>query len=348
MTPDCRLTGGGLASHRGLAICLVLVACAQPSMTGTYAAKDAGGLVMVDLVQSENGALTGRLEALSVKPDGQVSDDTAGLTGMRDKDAVSLSIKANSFLSVTKQLSASIDGGSLTVTFPGASALKLDRVSMSQFVADATALRTAAAEKAKQVMAQQQAAEAARKAGAQLQADEQRRHSEQEQLADYLPKLAGAMDGFAASASRLNESGPKVVASYDHVTKGMEELLTREQSVAGQDRYVVMRGQMSVALSQRSIGTDQFHNDVERRSRDLTNAIGQIETGIQAALTRCQSPSAVSSPLLIMRCKELSARVDAHRNRAKSALATMAELESHYLATAARQRIIVRSSEEAE
>jgi len=69
MRPNCRPTGGSLASHRGLAICLVLGACGQSSMTGTYATKEADGLVMVDLVQSANGALTGRIETLSVKPD---------------------------------------------------------------------------------------------------------------------------------------------------------------------------------------------------------------------------------------------------------------------------------------
>lgn len=64
-----------------LALLLPLTACGRPDASGVYLAKAERRLTLIQLVQARDGAVTGRVETVSIGPDGLVSDESRPLDG---------------------------------------------------------------------------------------------------------------------------------------------------------------------------------------------------------------------------------------------------------------------------
>lgn len=324
----------------------LLASCGQSSMTGTYVSKSENSIAMVHLVQSQNGALTGRIEAIDVKPDGSVTDNGANLTGVRDGEAVSLSVNSNSILSQGKQVSATIDGSRLIITAAGSSApLELQRTDMATFLKDSAALRARASKLGQETQArEQQAIQDRASRDAQI-ANEKRILDQQQQLLSGITDLNEAMDAFRPRAERIAKRAVAVAAGYDRMTSAMQELLGRQQAMANQERFSVQRGQIGVAIAQRATATEQNHNEVESGSRDVANTLDRIEAGLNEALGRCQSSAAMTRGDLIESCRNLALRAADHRAIASKTRLQFDTLETKYKAAAARQAEIQRSSD---
>jgi hypothetical protein len=324
----------------------MLSGCGQSPLTGTYVSKSENSIAMVDLVQSQNGVLTGRIEAIDVKPDGSVTDTGANLTGVRDGEAVSLSVNSNSILSQGKQVSATIDGSKLIITAAGSSApLELQRTDMATFLKDSAALRARASKLGQETQArEQQAIQDRASRDAQI-ANEKRILDQQQQLLSGITDLNEAMDAFRPRAERIAKRSVAVAAGYDRMTSAMQELLGRQQAMANQERFSVQRGQIGVAITQRATATEQNHNEVESGSRDVANTLDRIEAGLNEALRRCRSPAASARRDLVEACLRLGSSASEHRLLASKMRSQLEGLEKQYRAISARQAQIQRSSE---
>lgn len=75
-------------------------------------------------------------------------------------------------------------------------------------------------------------------------------------------KLTEAVGQFDALTDRYRTEISSVEARYQSITSKMNELLRRERDLVGDPNASVARGQLSVAISQASIATDQLHNRV--------------------------------------------------------------------------------------
>ena len=89
-------------------LAMSLVACGKPTVTGTYVGKSGDSVVLLDLVQTGGGQVTGRLEGISLKADGSISDDASAVSGLTDGKSVSLAAKPTSLLPITVQITGKL------------------------------------------------------------------------------------------------------------------------------------------------------------------------------------------------------------------------------------------------
>lgn len=112
-------------------------------------------------------------------------------------------------------------------------------------------------------------------------------------------KLAVAVDQFDAVADRYHTEISSVDAKYQAITSRMDELLQRERDLVGDPNASVTRGQLSVAINQASIATDQLHNQVlsfELQVRDQVRPLWQSVWPVTQTCHRAASPDFKPGP----------------------------------------------------
>jgi hypothetical protein len=275
-----------------------------------------------------------------------LDDKGANLTGVRDGEAISLSVGANSIFSSTKQVSGILTGNKLTVTSAGsAGPLVLLKSDMATFLKDTAVLRVSASKlgedaRLRELKAtQDRTVQEAQLAEAERIADQQRR------LVNDLRELNAAIDAMQPRAARVAKRAELVSAGYDRATAEMTRLLTRQRSTVGQERYDVQRGQIGVAISQQAVQTDGVHNEVESGSRDIMGTLDRIEGGLTEVLARCTLPSSVARSDIAHECQALSQRAPTHQAIATRLRAQLNGLATQYRSIAQRQAEIQRASE---
>jgi hypothetical protein len=103
----------------GLAVALSLVGCTKPTATGSYSKTNHNGALLIDLVEAENGKLSGRVESVTLMADGSVQDQTAAVEGQADSEHLILTIKPGEFLAQAETISAERGGDELHISGKG-------------------------------------------------------------------------------------------------------------------------------------------------------------------------------------------------------------------------------------
>ena len=122
---------------------LALSACARPDASGIYLAKSDREAAMIQLVQTGDGAVTGRVEVVSIGPGGVLNDRSATVEGVAARRELVFR-PAIAWLGGVSA-SGSFNRDSLTLS-GGGSALKARKASLAAFEKAAAQLRVRAAE----------------------------------------------------------------------------------------------------------------------------------------------------------------------------------------------------------
>lgn len=120
-----------------------------------------------------------------------------------------------------------------------------------------------------------------------------------DETAETAGKLAEAVGQFDAVADRYRTDISSVDAKYQAITSRMDDLLQRERDLVGDPNASVTRGQLSVAISQASIATDQLHNQVlsfESQVRDQVRPLWQSVWPVTQTCHRAPSPDFKPGP----------------------------------------------------
>jgi hypothetical protein len=310
--------------------------CGKPTVTGTYVGKSGDGVVLLDLVQADGGQVTGRLEGISLKPDGSISDDASAVSGLTDGKSVSLAARPISLLPVTVQITGKLEGGHLNVSAGDTFSSDLVRSDVATFHDEAAKLRkrsstilaaraAAAAEQAAQVAAQQAAQQAAAGRAALLQT---------------ITALVPRVDQMNARLGSIATKGATIEAAYTKTTEQMVALLERERALTG-DARSYQRGQVSYAIQQNASAADRAHSQVQSSQIELGGSLTQLGTEADAALASCRgvSPETTEPPLQAA-CADFGTKVKTMIDLAKQGGQNLRSLESTYVREAQRQRQI--------
>lgn len=296
-----------------------LVACGKPSVTGTYVGKSGDSVVLLDLVQADGGQVTGRLEGISLKPDGRLSNDTSSVSGLTDGKSVSLAVKPIALLPATVQITGKLEGRHLNVSAGGAFSADLVRSDVASFHGEAAKLR----KRSSAMLAARAAVEAEQ--ATQLAAEQAA--GRRAALLQTIAALVLRVDQMNARLGSVAVKSATIEAGYARTTEQMAALLERERSLRG-DARSFQRSQVSFAIQQGASSTERSHSEVQLSQSELGRSLKQLATEVGAALSSCRDLAPeVTEPPLQAACADLGNKAKAMGNLAEQGDQNLRSLE---------------------
>lgn len=233
-------------------------------ISGTYVGSSPDGAFLVEVVETNDGQLTGRYEQVLLQSSGKLADTNAALSGAANNGTVVITIKPTEFLSGSITISGTFDGRALHLAGGGnGTTLSLNLVS-----ADESVFRT-------QVANLTNVANQIHQAGLD---------------ADALAKARNfikLMDAFSAHADAQLKQFAPTEQNLQNITDQMRLALAREQATLGDGQASVARSQISVWISQAEVSASQIHNGIDAAYRDFDGKSAPILTKLTTAIPGC-------------------------------------------------------------
>jgi len=253
---------------RQWAIC-ILVAIISPAyaegISGTYVGKGADSAILVQLVQTGDGHLTGRYEQIALRANNKLERMNASINGSTDGRTVVVTIKPAEFLSGSFETSGTIEGSILHLNGGGyGSNLNLSLVKSEE--ADFRAQVT--------LLSNQQTLQSQVK--------------EQKDFVAHVKNLNQKLVAFSSAAETKFPKFESIEQRYRKITEAMRAGLKRQQSIYGEGQASVARGQISVAINQAGIDANQIHMEVQSAFSEFETSSRSLTEAMNKASSRCQ------------------------------------------------------------
>jgi hypothetical protein len=309
------------------AFVLSLSASAEASISGTYVGSGPDIAVLLQLVETNGGQLSGRYEQQKVVSGNRIEPLNASVSGTSDGKTVVLQIRPTEVLSSTYVLSGTISGSALQIDGGGYGQtfhLNLATGTEEDFKAKASGLAASVT----RVVATQN-----------LETD----------LASAELTLA-AMSKFSASP----EPNPSAFVPYEQryraLTQGMRAALSRQQSIPAFVQTPA-RGQIDVAINQAAIETTQIHDEVKSKQAELQQKVTAVLEKIARIARRCGDPGAQANiaPQTLEKLKLQCARIPPIAKQfgtdIEQIINSFERVEGVWREEQAKQQTIVRSAD---
>ena len=301
---------------------------AEPDVSGSYVGVSEAAAIMIQLVETPDGQVSGHYEALNFAAGGQLVDRTATLDGAAHAGVLVVRIRVSDGRSPISA-SGSVSGGALHIaagTAPGDLNLTLRLGDEAAFNATAAALHQQAAQ-----LASAQA--------------EQRRVQEQVKSASDFLAAAGAFavkqERYADEAGRFASAYPDISRRYAAFTQAMQAGLNRERSIVGNGQANLERGQVAMTIRQAAMEAKLFHSQVIARHNDDGMKLNQLAQQSADTRQRCGPPNAEVST-----CVSLAASTNRLSSRTRDLQVAFDASEGVWREQGAAQEAIVRRAGE--
>jgi hypothetical protein len=245
-----------------LALCCP--ALADSGISGTYVARVGNGAIFIELVETDNGRLTGRYEQMVLQPNGALSNMNASVTGAVNGTSVVVNIKPNGILTEAFTASGTYQSGNLSLSggaTTGSLRATMARGEEAEFRTQVAALVSQAnrmnAERATQEALQRQA-----QAETEMM---QRVRTVSEKMQQFLAQTPTPSNGFPKSEGRIKA-----------LTERMQMALARERAIWGRGQASLNRGQISLDIGHMSMDSGVIHMDVTSARRSFETTSGSI------------------------------------------------------------------------
>ena len=274
-----------------LGLSLLLAACGKPDASGIYVAKTDSRVTLVQLVQAQDGKLTGRLEESTIGVDGTVTTKEAMVDGSVSGNELMLRPASAWFGGI--QASGTISGSKLTLTNKS-DTLTADRSSLEEYQEAVAKLKGNAAEQ------QQKVAET----NAALQQEEARIQGERETAAT-VASIREAASLVANAATRLN-NGISKSPDFAKLASANTARVSR-MLAAAPNMSEVQRGQLGVQANQVIVGTNQIDVAREQYALRLNDVVNEAKDAAGPIAKHCgQKPA----PQFAAACQEAFAAMN--------------------------------------
>lgn len=264
----------------GIAVCatLLLVSCGRPDASGVYLAVSDRRVTLVQIVESKDGGLTGRLEQLSVNTDGTIKDETMPLDGAASGH--NLVFKPTSVWFGGLQASGTFSDGRLTLT--GAGFTIVTAISSLESYQTAVAHLQSIAAGDRQRIAEARALRARQAAQAKAFADAANKSATIENEAMRLRDDTAKMNTAIANCPDFRQraaSNTARIAKMLQVAKTLSGV-DRSQLAVEANQIEVGTNQIEVARSQYAIALNQIVQDagpMAAQLQQLCNSSGGVQ-----------------------------------------------------------------------
>jgi len=317
-----------------LGLLSLLAGCSPSNATGTYLAKFTNGLARLELVQAGDHSISGEIDWASYDSNGKLSTSSASVSGAIDGHSVNLTFKGNGFLAGTTTGAGELGWSGITLTgdFNGGtlSTAAFKKVSPNEYQVAFNTTKSAA----NAIVVAKGRAEA-----------EQRQN---EQKANFLGKMSALtlrLQHFEQQADIHLQRFPKAESIFAAITSDMQKKLDRERQLSD-ERYSVVRGQLSVSINQDSISMDQTHNG-------LGSLENSFRSDVLPALTEAEQMEAICldkarPAYLAQNCDQLSDALKSAKPKLHAFALGVDHLEEVYQQQQQRQKDIIVAANAAE
>ncbi len=314
----------GLARFAIFAFAAALTACGQGNVSGTYVAKSYGSVAMLELVQTDDGKLSGKLTTVSIGK-GRVQDGNASVSGVVHDAAISLTIQPTigplSLSIVTTTMAGSVSSGMLRLNTDASNGkvqtIEFLRSDVSEFESWASSIRETVQRAAEAQAKAEAKAKREREAAEALAKVERAQEQERTRLQRERDELLSDIKTFTDRVAKFEKTTGEFIPKFQKAETRYREVTVRAQQMRDQQRTVphYSRGQIAFAL--RSMlnfsgpmeGTrkaaEATTNDFEKGASDgaaivkrLTSGCGGINAGSDngaALVAACNSLPSVAS-----------------------------------------------------
>lgn len=264
---------------------LATAGCGKPDASGVYVAFDGQKVILIQLVQTSDGKLTGRVQETAVTPDGAVKEQSANADGSISGNE--LLLRPESIWSGGMQASGMVTGSELKLTGENFT-LTAERSSLAKYQEAVVRLRSNAAID-RQRIADARAAQAA---------DETRAKGIQDLLKQkaVLIDASNRLGFFATTLKTAIDRSPNFGQQAAANTARVAKMLRTAPTLSLLDR-----GQLSVAADQIAVNTDQIEVARSQYAFGLNQIVENASTVAAQAQRTCASPLATQ---LIVECNK--------------------------------------------
>lgn len=310
-----------------VAFVVFLSSSAGATVSGTYVGSGPGIAVLLQLVETNGGQLSGRYEQQKVIAGNRIEQLNAAVSGTSDGQTVVLQVRPTEVLASAYVLSGMISASVLQLRGGGYGQtlnLNLAKGTEENFKTRAAGLSASV----NRAVATQS-----------LEAD----------LVNAEHTLQ-AMSKFSANP----EPGPSAFAPYEQryrtSTQGMRATLGRQQLIP---RFIQTpaRGQLGVAINQASVETTQIHTEVKSKQTQFKQQVTTAFEKLVPIVQRCKDSTAqtdVASPMLEklkLQCSRMRPIVQQFAADVKGIDNSFQRLEAVWREEQQKQQTIVRSAD---
>lgn len=240
---------------------LLLASCAKPDASGIYLAASDRNVTLVQIIETKDGSLTGRLEEVRVETDGTVKDQTVPLDGTASDHE--LLFKPVSIWYGGLQASGTFTSDSLTLAAAGHT-LNATRSSLDKFETAITHLQQVAATD-RQRIANFRAAEARRAAEVQAIKDAAAKTTT---IENFTARLSNDTARINYGIANCPDFGQRSAANTARIGKMLRlaptlSSIQRNELIVAANQIEVGTNQIEVARSQYAIELNQIFQDAE-------------------------------------------------------------------------------------
>ena len=320
----CGSSGGGpLPSMRrgiaaaGLIALTALSACGPPHISGTYLSRGPNQVSLVQLVETPDHRLTGRVEDFAAGADGAIRNDVLALDGAADGADLTVMLKPVAFVEAGVTASGKVDGDTLTWSARGGT-VSLRRGDLAAYQQAVNAISTRAAGLREAKLERDRAAQAA--------LDDVRLLTD---LRAFQPKLDRLSAGLDAALPRLAAAQGK----YTALSARADTLLKRAMQTTRPGDF--QRGQFAYAIGQVVFVTGQLHFQVQSFATSVDAADQSAASQWTALSARCADATSAETADA---CRSLASGYAALSPKQAAVSNQLRELEAVYQTEFAKQQ----------
>ncbi len=299
------------------------------SISGTYVGKGPDMAVLLQLVETSDGQLTGRYQQVRLLAGPKIDQFNATVKGSVGGETVVLEVKPTELLAGTIIMSGTIASSGLRLTGGGNGItvdLPLSKASEAEF-------RNQVAAFSSQIFQ----ITAARSL-----------ESDIKQLEAVLKR----MTVFSSHVDTELKKFPPIRERFQAQTRAMSNALAKQQFAFQIGRTLVSRGQINVAINQANVEFEQMHVSLQTARADFESKSGQLLQEAVAFHKKCQDPSrlekvAPSAEAWKSLCLKLPSVGRDFAPQLKRMVDAFGQTEAAWQEESRKQALIVKSSDSA-
>lgn len=313
---------------------VVAIAVSAPaqaaSISGTYVGKGPDMAVLLQLVETSDGQLTGRYQQVRLLPGPKIDQFNATVKGSVGGETVVLEVKPTELLAGTIVMSGTIASSGLRLTGGGNGItvdLPLSKASEVEFKNQVAAFNS----QISQITAARSL------------------ESDTKQLETVLKR----MTAFSSRTDVELKKFPPIKERFQAQTRAMSTALTKQQSILQIDRTAVDRGQFNIAINQANVEFDQLRLSLQTARSDFEGKSGQLLQEAVSLHKKCQSPSdereSVTPSMEAWKslCRQLPSVGKNFSLQLKRLIEAFGQAEAVWQEESRKQTLIVKSSDTA-
>lgn len=300
-------------------------------ISGTYVGKGDNIAVLIQIVQTNDGNLTGRYEQVVLQPNGKIDDMNAAIVGATDGQTVAVTINPNGFLTGNIVVSGTIQGGMLHITGGGNGSnltLNLLKSDEAEFRSQVAILN----KKANEIN------DFRMRLDAEKSATEARERIEQ-QKRDFIGKANELIQSMQDKNKRIDKALEYLLqkeAQYHAIMSKARSYLERVQRLPGYNNGN-LRNQVIAAMNKGVADTNHIYSEVQYVKDSYRTNIMPILEELAQATHNCPAQDEMVNDA----CHKLHDPGEAFRAKCKAVVDVLNRLEKTYQTEQAEQLTII-------